>query len=122
MDDLKVEDLLLMLLAQPKNSRNHSSNLDLFKTLFEREIGSINLRFNLISGFAIAIFLANIVGLINIIGSENFDTNFWAGVGIAIGAIITLFISIYYIIKRRERARQRYLDLIRMYYTLDMVT
>lgn len=119
MNDLKVEDLLLMLLAQPEKPRDHSSNLDLFKTLFEREVGGINLTFNLASGLALAI-LAVIIG--EIVRSVTLDANLWANVGVAIVAFIVILIFVRRVRTTRQQIRKRYLDLIRLYYYLDAVT
>lgn len=122
MDDLKIEDLLLMLLSQPGKPRDHSSNLDLFKTLFEREARSLNLIFNLTTGFALAILVAIIGTVVESVRSATFDAAFWGTAGIASAAFILIIFMAWRIRRTRVLTGQRYLDLIRLYYYLDAVT
>jgi hypothetical protein len=125
MNDLKVEDLLLMLMAQRGNPRDHSANLNLFKTLFEREVGGINLIFNLLSGVSVAFFITmigTIVSKSNNISVSTLDTSFWVTIIVAILALALTVFSIRQIRNRRQQLRQRYLSLIRLYYYLDAVT
>lgn len=124
MNDLTVEDLLLMLLAQPRERRNHSNNLDLFKTLFEREIAGVNLIFNLVMTIGGAFVIAIIGAIVSqiVVGTAKFDAALWGTAGISLAAIIGIIVAVYLLGGVRRRRRQRYIHLIRLYYYLDGVT
>ncbi len=122
MSDLTIADILLMLLAQPGKPREHSVNLDIFKTLFEREVGGINLIFNLLTGLGVALFIAIIGITVESIRSITFDTALWVTVGLAVAALGAVGFIVWILRNTRRRLRQRYLDLIRIYYYLDGVT
>lgn len=122
MNDLTVEDLLLMLLARPGKPRDHSNNLDLFKTLFEREVGMVNLIFNLVTGMGIA-FLTAIIGIVvGIIRVGDLDVALFLTAGAVILALIVTILFARRLRATRGRIRHRFLDLIRLYYYLDAVT
>ena len=121
MRNIKVEDILLMLLASGEKSRNHSDNLNLFKTLFEREVGVVNLIFNLFTGIAVAVLIGGVGVIVDNIG-EDFDASFWGTIAAIIFSLGLIIVGIVWQYKRRQRVRQRYLSLIRLYYYLDALT
>ncbi len=115
MDELSVEDLILMLLAQPRDNRNHSNNLELFKTLSERELSGANITFNILSAITLAVF-TTIIG--TMIQGSGLSLGFYiiSGLGIVAGLYAVLRTH-----AKRKGIRKRYLDLIRLYYYLDAV-
>lgn len=123
MKDLTVVDLLLMLLAHPERPRQHTGNLDVFRTLFEREIGGVNLIFNLITAIGSAIIIA-IVGIMgqSVVSAAKSDTAFLGTAGFALlVAVIGIGLVVFLLNRARRQIRQRYIYLIRLYHYLDGV-
>jgi len=119
--ELRVIDLIMMLVVRSKDSRDHSANLELLRTLFEREVGVYNLYFNLIIAGGVATFTA-IYGWVSD-ARLNPPDDFISWIPLILGVVLIIGVIVWLlrIRKRRERIKRHYLELIRLYFLLDKV-
>lgn len=118
MDDLTIGDLIMMLVVH-RRPRDHSTNLELVRTLFERDIGRYNLHFNLI--IAIAVGILTLIAGWAFEAPRAFDIIFLIPVVLGVTSMVGVILWARSIGRKRTQIRQRYLQLIRLYYLLDRV-
>jgi len=112
-------DLIMMLVVRPGDSRDHSANLELLRTLFEREVGVVNLSYNsliVVLAAALTLFVSQLPAAFTELTINTLLT--------PIGGFVVL-IGIAWWLRRQDQKRKlirrHYLELIRLYYLLNQV-
>jgi len=114
--ELTFSDLVLVLLAERK-PRKHDRNLELFRTLFERDDHIWTLRFNFLTSLGIALIVGYLTALIT--GSPFYYSSI--AILSAIASLLLVGVFMFIVWKRHSRLRREYMDIIRIYYQLDRI-